>query len=169
MIYIEKSKLNIADMWLIPLDRATYIYIYIYGRSHADILYSPCNGLVNPEAQIGGLWVLADHIRKNKCNANVSTIFARHGAFHACLPSRSDRTRVRWHMHLTNHGYFDYGEKPEDPQFGPHAWIKMAQVLGSPVYVYGNWYQWFLIRPKKETSLFPVTRAHCFFTALNPA
>ena len=24
VIYIEKSKLNIADMWLIPLDRVTY-------------------------------------------------------------------------------------------------------------------------------------------------
>ena len=23
-IYIEKSKLNVADMWLIPLDRVTY-------------------------------------------------------------------------------------------------------------------------------------------------
>ena len=25
-IYIKKSKLNIADMWLIPLDRVTYMY-----------------------------------------------------------------------------------------------------------------------------------------------
>ena len=29
-------------------------------------------------------------------------------------------------------------EKPEDPQFEPHAGIKMAQVLGSPVYIYGR-------------------------------
>ena len=28
---------------------------------------------------------------------------------------------------------FDYWEKPEDPQFGPHAGIKMAQVLESLV------------------------------------
>ena len=28
-------------------------------------------------------------------------------------------------------------EKPEDPQFEPHARIKMAHVLGSPVYIYG--------------------------------
>ena len=27
-------------------------------------------------------------------------------------------------------------EKPEDPQFEPHAGIKMPQVLGSPVYIY---------------------------------
>ena len=26
VIYIEKSKLNIADMWLIPLDRVTYTH-----------------------------------------------------------------------------------------------------------------------------------------------
>ena len=35
-----------------------------------------------------------------------------------------------------NHGYFDYGKKSKDPQFEPHAGIKMAQVLGSPVYIY---------------------------------
>ena len=28
--------------------------------------------------------------------------------------------------------------KPEDPQFKPHAGIKMAQVLGSLVYIYGE-------------------------------
>ena len=27
---------------------------------------------------------------------------------------------------------------PKDPQFEPHARIKMAQVLGSPVYIYDN-------------------------------
>ena len=39
-------------------------------------------------------------------------------------------------MHLTNYRYFDYG-KPKDPQLEPHAEIKMAQVLGSPMYIYG--------------------------------
>ena len=29
-------------------------------------------------------------------------------------------------------------ENPEDPQFEPHAGIKMVQVLGSPVYIYGH-------------------------------
>ena len=29
-------------------------------------------------------------------------------------------------------------EKPEDPQFEPHAGIKMAQILESPVYIYGG-------------------------------
>ena len=26
VIYIEKSKFNIADMWFIPLDHVTYVY-----------------------------------------------------------------------------------------------------------------------------------------------
>ena len=33
-------------------------------------------------------------------------------------------------------------EKPEDPQFDPHAGIKMAQVLGSPLYIYGPNWKW---------------------------
>ena len=40
-------------------------------------------------------------------------------------------------MHLTNQGYFDYRKKPEDSLFEPHAGIKMAQVLGSPLYICG--------------------------------
>ena len=28
VIYIEKSKLNIADMWLIPLDHVTYVWYH---------------------------------------------------------------------------------------------------------------------------------------------
>ena len=37
-------------------------------------------------------------------------------------------------MHQTNHGYFDYGKKKvEDPQFKPHAEVKMVQVLVSLV------------------------------------
>ena len=39
-------------------------------------------------------------------------------------------------MHLMNRGYFDYKKKPKDPQFKPHAGIKVAQVLGSMVYIY---------------------------------
>ena len=37
-----------------------------------------------------------------------------------------------------NHGYFDYGKNPKTPNFQPQAGIKMAQVLGSPVYIYGT-------------------------------
>ena len=28
VIYVEKLKLNIADMWLIPLDRVTYAVLF---------------------------------------------------------------------------------------------------------------------------------------------
>ena len=42
MIYIEKSKLNIADMWLIPLDPAKYCskkpYDYFMSTFRKDIL-----------------------------------------------------------------------------------------------------------------------------------
>ena len=41
-------------------------------------------------------------------------------------------------MHLMNHGYFDYENKPEDPQFEPHARIKMVQILGSLMYICGR-------------------------------
>ena len=38
-------------------------------------------------------------------------------------------------MYLTNPGYFDYKINSKDPQFEPHARVKMAQVLGSLVYI----------------------------------
>ena len=68
------------------------------------------------------------------CKTNVPTVFVRLAVFYECLSSRSDCGRCRWHIHLTNHGYFDYRKKPEDLQFEPG--IKMAQVLGSPA---GPW------------------------------
>ena len=56
------------------------------------------------------------------------------GQFNLCLSSHSDRSTCRLHAHLTNHDYFDYGEKTP-MHFEPHAGIEMAQVLGSLVYV----------------------------------
>ena len=47
------------------------------------------------------------------------------------------QTTVGVHKHLTNNGYFDCGKKSEYPQLEPHVWIKMVQVLGSPVYICG--------------------------------
>ena len=32
--------------------------------------------------------------------------------FNVCLSLRSDRSRCRWHTHLKNHIYFDYGKNP---------------------------------------------------------
>ena len=39
------------------------------------------------------------------------------------------------HTYLTNHSYFAYRQKPEDPQFEPHVGIQMEQALGSPLYI----------------------------------
>ena len=77
---------------------------------------------------------------------NSSMIFECCAAFHTCLSSRSDcstyapdESRLFWSQ-----------EKPEYPQFEPHARIKMAQVLGSLVYICGwislvwNNYSWFV-------------------------
>ena len=44
--------------------------------------------------------------------------------------------RCRWHMHLVNLGYFDYG-KTQRPPIWATCRVKMEQVLGSPLYVYG--------------------------------
>ena len=92
----------------------------IYGRS--QIFYtSPCNGVGSHGAQIGSLWVFADHARKNKHNINAPTIFAHRAAFYAYLSSPSDRSWCRWHTLLTNYryfGYFDY-RKHLNTQFEP--------------------------------------------------
>ena len=39
MIYIERSKLNIAGMWLIPLDRVTYTFRWVPCASNCCIWY----------------------------------------------------------------------------------------------------------------------------------
>ena len=40
-------------------------------------------------------------------------------AFHKCLSSRSDRSRYRWHTHLTNQDYFDQQKSPNIPNWSP--------------------------------------------------
>ena len=94
---------------------------------------APCNGVVNHWAQIGGLRVFADHTRKNKCKTNASTFFACHAAFYACLSPCSDPSRCRWHMHLTNQSYFDYGKTPKTPNLSlmlgskwPRFWDRLC-------------------------------------------
>ena len=90
-----------------------------------------CYGVFSHRVQLGGLRVSADHIRKIACKTNTYTIFARGAAFCACLSSRSDcgtyppdEPRLFW-----------LPEKPKDPQIQSHVGIKMAQVLGSLVYI----------------------------------
>ena len=72
-----------------------------------------CNGIISHGAQIGGIWVFADHTCKNKHKTNASTIFG-YVYLHA-----QNRNRCRWHTHLTNHGYFDYGKKMSTPIWAP--------------------------------------------------
>ena len=69
-------------------------------REIPDLVY--CHG-----AQIGGLWVFADHT----CKTNVSTIFVHRVVFYVCLSL--DCSKCRWHTHtcMMNH----YGKKPKTP------------------------------------------------------
>ena len=62
-------------------------------------------------------------------------------SFNGCVSSRSDRSRCKWHIGtwqttvilITGKTWIEY------PQFEPHAWIKMAQVLWSLVYSPEKW------------------------------
>ena len=106
------------------------------GRSQTSYT-APYNGVVSHGAQIGCLQDFTDHMQKQTQNKCIHYFRVPcHGVFYACLSSGSDRSRCRWHTHLTNYGYFDYeGKNPDTPppQFERHAGIKMAQVLGSPL------------------------------------
>ena len=87
----------------------------IQGRSQTWYT-APCNGVVSGGAQIGGIQVFADHTRKT----NASTIFARRAVFQRMfISSSSECSRCRWHMHLTNHGYFDNGKTLNTPNLSP--------------------------------------------------
>ena len=90
-------------------------FIDIHRRSRTSYI-APFNGVVSHGAQIGGLRVFADHTHK----INAPTIFARRAMFYAFLSSCSDRGRCRWHTHLMNHGYFDYGKNPKTPIWAPY-------------------------------------------------
>ena len=63
-----------------------------------------------------------------------STISVRRAAFNACLftlrPQQMQMAYAPDELRL-----FWLWEKPEHPQFEPYARIKMAQVLGSPLYI----------------------------------
>ena len=98
-------------------------------REIPDLVYHLCNGVVSHGAQIGGIWGFADHTGRNTHKQNSFTIFF--AAFPVCLFSSSDRStyapeesRLFWSW-----------EKPKYPQFEPRAGIKVAQVLGSIVYI----------------------------------
>ena len=85
VIYIEKSKLNIADMWLIPLDRVTFnevLRVSRYGiparkrKSDRAWLYSQHMTIkvgVNPSLK-REMWLLMDLITKKTCSKMYKSI-----------------------------------------------------------------------------------------------
>ena len=107
-----------------------------YTREIPHLEYHPCNGIVSCGAQIGGLRVFADHSYENKSEKSAPTIFTHRAAFYAILSSRSDRSRCRWHTHQRTMVIL-ITRKTWRPQFEPHAGMKMAQVLLSPLYICG--------------------------------
>ena len=127
-LFAEPEKQNKTKKW-------SNSHIDIHGRSQTSYI-TPCDGVISHWAQIGGLLVFANHTRKNKRNTNASTIFAHFTRVYLHTKTAVDAGDI--YTHLMNRGYFDYGKKLEDPLFEPHARIKIAQVLGSPVYSYGN-------------------------------
>ena len=56
----------------------------IQGRSQTSYT-APCYGVVSHGAQIGNLWVFADHACRNKLKTNMSRIFTGSAAFYACF------------------------------------------------------------------------------------
>ena len=95
-----------------------------YTREIPNLQYAPCNGVVRYGAEIGGLWVFADHTRKIKRNTNASKILTRRAAFYMCLSSRYDCSRCRWHIYTWRTTTVLITGKPEDPQYESHAGIK---------------------------------------------
>ena len=118
LLFFGMNSLLTSELQKILMFKKTVKTIDIHGISQTSYT-APCNGVVSHGAQIGGLRVFADHIRKNKRNTNASVIFTRRAVFYACLSSRSGRSRCRWHMHRTNHGWFDYGGNPKTPNLSP--------------------------------------------------
>ena len=89
----------------------------------------PCNGIFSHGTPIGGIRVFSDHTRRNKMRPRSSCAMRRFTS----LPSRLDRSTLRtWRITLIL-----ITGKIWTPEFEPHAGIKMAQVLGSPVYICG--------------------------------
>ena len=103
----------------------------IQGRSQTSYT-APCNGVVNHGAQIGGVRVFAVHTHGNKCKQNASTIFACRGAFYTCLSSRSDRS-----TYAPDKSQLFWSWENPNTIIWAHAGTKMAQVLGSLLYICG--------------------------------
>ena len=95
-----------------------------YSREIPDFIYCPC---VMASSAMGLKLGVFGFLPTTHAKTNTKPVCPRssHALRHFThvLSSRSDG-RCRWLTHLTNHGYFDYGENPEsdygkNPQFEP--------------------------------------------------
>ena len=95
-----------------------------------ELYTAPCNGIVSHGPSIGGILVFADHTRGNKRKQNASTIFARCAAFHTFIFTLRLQDICSWWITVIL-----IAGKTRIPQLEPNTRIKMAQVLGSPIYI----------------------------------
>ena len=112
----------------------------IHQRSQTSYT-APCNGVVSHGAQFGGLRVFC----RNKCKSNAFLIYAF--VFMFVLMLWTQYIQVTY---ILDEPWLIWsGEKPKDPQFKPHAKIKMAQVLRSLVYICGIILTWcIMVKPR---------------------
>ena len=83
----------------------------IQGRSQT-LYTAPCNGIISH----GALQVFVDHTCKYKCVIDFRALW---GVLCVFIFTHVDCSRCRWHTHLRNHSYFDYGKKPKTSNLSP--------------------------------------------------
>ena len=103
--------------------------IHVEKRSQNSYI-TLCNGVITHGAPIGGIQVLLTTYAETNANKMRPRTLCC-GALHTCLSSSSDSSRYT----PDESRVFWLREKPEYPQLEPHVGIKMAQVLGSLVYI----------------------------------
>ena len=110
---------DFADRILTPWTRAKVIDIQ--GRSQTSYT-APCNGIVSHGLKFGVFKFLpTTHAKTNtkpmRLRSSRTVRRLRRVIF-----SRSDRSRCRWHTHLTNCSYFDYGKTWRPPICRVFSW-----------------------------------------------
>ena len=101
-----------------------------------------CNGVVSQTTHM-------------EANANKMCPQSSHALQHLTRVYLHAQTAV--HKHLSNHGYLRSRGKPEYSQFKPHTSIKMALVLGSPVYLCEQTSPFIIFPPDSNTAVFFLT------------
>ena len=118
-------------------------YCHSYTREIPDLVYwgdpRPCIlPQVMASSAVGAQIRVFRFLPTMHPQTNTKLMYPRylHGVRRFTHVLSSDHHRCKWHKHLKNCGYFDY-RKTRGTQFEPHAGIKMAQVLQSPLYICG--------------------------------